>query len=117
MKPLSQYAHIHCLGIGGIGLSAIAEILLARGYTVSGSDMKESDMTEKLRAAGATVCIGHSAENVEGADLVAKIAQKLLHGLGFILIDLAAQGIKGKFHVITTKKSEMRKNEIRCFFN
>ena len=70
MKPLSEYKHIHCIGIGGIGLSAIAEILLARGYHVSGSDMKESDMTEKLRAAGATVCIGHSAENVKGADLV-----------------------------------------------
>ena len=70
MKELSQYHHIHCIGIGGIGLSAIAEILLARGYSVSGSDMKESDMTEKLRAAGATVAIGHAAENVAGADLV-----------------------------------------------
>ena len=42
MIDLSQYKKIHCIGIGGIGLSAIAEILLSRGYEVSGSDMKES---------------------------------------------------------------------------
>ena len=48
MINLSDYKKIHCIGIGGIGLSAIAEILMSRGYEVSGSDMRESDMTEKL---------------------------------------------------------------------
>ena len=48
MIDLSQYKNIHCIGIGGIGLSAIAEILLSRGYSVSGSYMKESDITSKL---------------------------------------------------------------------
>ena len=48
MIDLSQYKNIHCIGIGGIGLSAIAEILLSRGYSVSGSDMKDSDITSKL---------------------------------------------------------------------
>lgn len=70
MINLSDYKHIHCIGIGGIGLSGIAEILLARGYKVSGSDMKESEITESLSARGAKVYIGHRAENVDGADLV-----------------------------------------------
>ena len=53
---------------------------------------------------------------VKGPDFHAHLLQNLLHCLGFILIDLASQGIKGNLHVITTKKNEMRKNEIRCFF-
>lgn len=70
MRNLSIYKHVHCIGIGGIGLSAIAEIFLSRGYWVSGSDMKESEITEKLKQAGAMVFIGHDSENIAGADLV-----------------------------------------------
>lgn len=70
MINLSDCRQIHCIGIGGIGLSAIAEILIARGYKVTGSDMKESDITEKLIADGAHIFLGHRAKNVEGADLV-----------------------------------------------
>lgn len=70
MINLSDYKRVHCIGIGGIGLSAIAEILLSRGYEVSGSDMRESDMTEKLIRSGADIYIGHSGENVENADLI-----------------------------------------------
>ncbi|MCQ2551242.1 MAG: UDP-N-acetylmuramate--L-alanine ligase [Clostridia bacterium] len=70
MIQLSKYKNIHCIGIGGIGLSAIAEILLDRGYNVSGSDMKESDMTQLLKRRGAKIYIGHSSENVEDVDLV-----------------------------------------------
>ena len=70
MVDLSRYKNIHCIGIGGIGLSAIAEILLSRGYVVSGSDMKESDITMNLAKKGARIFIGHSAENVDNADLV-----------------------------------------------
>ncbi len=70
MIDLSNYKKIHCIGIGGIGLSGIAEILLSRGYNVTGSDMKESDITTSLASKGARVFIGHRAENVEGADLV-----------------------------------------------
>ena len=55
MIDLSKYRKIHCIGIGGIGLSAIAEILLSRGYSVSGSDMKESDITDRLRQTGAVI--------------------------------------------------------------
>lgn len=70
MINLSDYKKIHCIGIGGIGLSAIAEILMSRGYEVSGSDMRESDMTEKLMRDGADIYLGHRAKNVEGKDLV-----------------------------------------------
>lgn len=70
MIDLKKYRNIHCIGIGGVGLSAIAEILVSRGYRVSGSDMKPSEMTEKLKKSGITIYIGHRAENVENADLI-----------------------------------------------
>ena len=70
MINLSEFKNIHCIGIGGIGLSAIAEILLSRGYIVSGSDMKESDITLHLAQKGARIFLGHRAENVETADLI-----------------------------------------------
>src|SRR5512146_2948612 len=56
--------HIHFVGIGGIGMSGIAEVLLNLGYKVSGSDMRESDTTERLRKLGGTIAIGHRPENV-----------------------------------------------------
>jgi UDP-N-acetylmuramate--alanine ligase len=56
--------HIHFVGIGGIGMSGIAEVLLNLGYRVSGSDMKESDTTERLRKLGGEIFIGHRAENI-----------------------------------------------------
>jgi len=70
MLNLSQFKNVHCIGIGGIGLSAIAEILLAQGYKVSGSDIKESDLTQKLQSLGAHIYYQHEASNVEGIDLV-----------------------------------------------
>ncbi|MBQ1490070.1 MAG: UDP-N-acetylmuramate--L-alanine ligase [Eubacterium sp.] len=70
MIDLKNYKNIHCIGIGGIGLSAIAEILLSRGYHVSGSDMKESDITRRLAERGAVIYKGHFASNVEDADLI-----------------------------------------------
>ena len=56
--------HIHFVGIGGIGMSGIAEVLLNLGYKVSGSDMRESDTTERLRKLGGEICIGHRGENI-----------------------------------------------------
>lgn len=70
MLNINDYKHIHCIGIGGIGLSAVAEICKSRGFNVSGSDMKTSDMTDHLIEQGITVHIGHAAENINGADLV-----------------------------------------------
>ena len=62
--------HIHFVGIGGIGMSGIAELLLNLGYTVSGSDLKSSDITERLRSLGGVIHEGHAAERVQGADVV-----------------------------------------------
>ncbi len=70
MIDLKNHKHIHCIGIGGIGLSAIAEIFLARGYAVSGSDIKASDVTERLTRDGAAIYFTHAAENINGCDLV-----------------------------------------------
>jgi UDP-N-acetylmuramate--alanine ligase len=62
--------HIHLIGIGGAGLSAIALVLLESGYTVSGSDRTLSDLARRLQTAGAHVYTGHQAQNIAGASLV-----------------------------------------------
>lgn len=67
---MSKVSHVHCIGIGGIGLSAVAEILLCEGYTVSGSDMKEGEETERLIKKGVTIYLGHRKKNLNGADMV-----------------------------------------------
>ena len=61
---------IHFIGIGGIGMSGIAEILLTMGYSVSGSDLRESGVTERLARLGATIYVGHAAENAAASDVV-----------------------------------------------
>jgi UDP-N-acetylmuramate--alanine ligase len=61
---------IHFIGIGGIGMSGIAEILLTMGYSVSGSDLRRSAVTDRLAGMGATIFEGHSAENAAAADVV-----------------------------------------------
>jgi len=67
---LKDYKHIHFIGIGGIGVSAIAEIVTSRGVVATGSDMKASEVTENLEKHGIKVYIGHDKANIEGADLV-----------------------------------------------
>lgn len=62
--------HIHFVGIGGIGMSGIAELLLNLGYSVSGSDLRESDITRRLARLGGKVHIGHRGEWIEGAEVV-----------------------------------------------
>jgi UDP-N-acetylmuramate--alanine ligase len=61
---------IHLVGIGGVGMGGIAEVLLNLGYTVQGSDLKESAITARLARLGAHICIGHRAENVGDADVI-----------------------------------------------
>ena len=65
-----KFRRIHFVGIGGIGMSGIAEVLLTLGYTVSGSDAKASPITERLQLLGAQIGEGHAAENVRGANVV-----------------------------------------------
>lgn len=70
MTDLSNIKTVHCIGIGGIGLSAVADILLSKGYTVTGSDMNVNEKVEHFIDEGVKVYHGHSAGNVENADLV-----------------------------------------------
>ena len=67
MRRVNQ---IHFIGIGGAGMSGIAEVLLNEGYKISGSDIAESAVTQRLAKAGAKVFIGHAAENIQGASVV-----------------------------------------------
>ena len=66
----AKIQRIHFVGIGGIGMSGIAEVLLNLGYKVSGSDLKNSAVTHRLATLGATIFEGHSAENIAGAEVV-----------------------------------------------
>jgi UDP-N-acetylmuramate--alanine ligase len=66
----SRPAKIHFVGVGGIGMSGIAEVLLNLGYAVSGSDLKESEMTRRLAGLGGKIARGHAAENVADVDVV-----------------------------------------------
>jgi UDP-N-acetylmuramate--alanine ligase len=65
-----HFEKVHFTGIGGVGMSGIAEVLHNLGYEVSGSDIKESETTNRLKEMGITVSIGHSTENVSDADVV-----------------------------------------------
>ena len=66
----AKIQRIHFVGIGGIGMSGIAEVLLNLGYKISGSDLKSSPVTQRLAGLGATIFEGHSSENVTGAEVV-----------------------------------------------
>jgi UDP-N-acetylmuramate--alanine ligase len=68
--PFRDFQRIHLVGIGGSGMSGIAEVLLSSGYAVSGSDLKQTPVTERLRKLGASIFDGHQAENVHGAHVV-----------------------------------------------
>ncbi len=65
-----RYKNIHFIGIGGIGMSGIAELLLNLGYSVSGSDLRETEITRRLAQMGARIHIGHEGSHVKGADVV-----------------------------------------------
>ncbi|MFK7844253.1 MAG: UDP-N-acetylmuramate--L-alanine ligase [Rhodothermales bacterium] len=67
---LGRIRRVHMVGIGGIGMSSIAEVLLHRGYNISGSDLSKSDITTHLESLGATIYEGHDASHIAGADVV-----------------------------------------------
>ncbi len=69
-KILGSARHIHFVGIGGIGMSGIAEVLLNLGFSVSGSDIEESPLMKRLNILGAETFRGHRQENIKGADIV-----------------------------------------------
>jgi UDP-N-acetylmuramate--alanine ligase len=70
MVYLGKTKQVHFVGIGGIGMSGIAEVLLNLGFDVSGSDLRRSDTTDRLERLGATITVGHSPKNIRDADVV-----------------------------------------------
>lgn len=69
---MGRIKHIHFVGIGGVGMAGIAEVLLSQGYRVSGSDLSDNALTKRLRSIGAEVYQGHDASQVEGVDVVVR---------------------------------------------
>ncbi len=67
---MNNLQHVHFIGIGGYGMSAIARVMLDLGYQVSGSDVAKKELTDKLMDRGANIFIGHHASNISGAELV-----------------------------------------------
>ena len=67
---LSHPRRLHIIGVGGPGMSAIAIALAEMGHDVSGSDLRESPVLDRVRAAGVSVAVGHDREHVEGCDAV-----------------------------------------------
>ena len=70
IPEMRRIRNIHFVGIGGAGMCGIAEVLLNQGYAITGSDLSEGSSTRRLRSFGATVHIGHAAENLDAADVV-----------------------------------------------
>jgi UDP-N-acetylmuramate--alanine ligase len=70
LRPMRRISRVHFVGIGGAGMSGIAEVLVNQGFTVSGSDLSESRATRHLEQLGVTVNIGHLSSQVEGADVL-----------------------------------------------
>ena len=97
ISDLPSGASIHFIGIGGISMSGMAQVALTKGFKVTGSDRAESAITDKLAQHGAVIHIGHSAQNVHGADLVVHTAavhednpeMQEAHRLGIRLVDRA----------------------------
>ena len=91
---LRKIQHVHFVGIGGSGMSGIAEVLLNLGYTVSGSDLKRTIATDRLASLGARVFEGHASEHARGAHVVvtstavrkenAEVAEARRHGVPVI---------------------------------
>ena len=70
IPEMRRIQRIHFIGIGGVGMCGIAEVLLNQGYQISGSDINDGPVTKRLRDMGATIFIGHAAGNVDGVDVV-----------------------------------------------
>ncbi len=69
---MGRVKHIHFVGIGGVGMAGIAEVLLSQGYRVSGSDLVDNGLTKRLRSIGAEIYLGHDEKNIKNADVVVR---------------------------------------------
>lgn len=92
INELSQGAHIHFIGIGGISMSGLAHIAIQNGYRVSGSDRSHTDITDKLASEGAVIYEGHDAENIGDAELVVHTAA--VHADNPEMAEAARRGIR-----------------------
>lgn len=72
MFEMGHIKHVHFVGIGGVGMAGIAEVLLRQGFTVSGSDLSENALTQWLRVMGAIIYRGHEASNIQNADVIVR---------------------------------------------
>lgn len=72
MFEMGHIKHVHFVGIGGVGMAGIAEVLLRQGYTVSGSDLSDNALTQWLRVMGATIYRGHDAAHIQNADVLVR---------------------------------------------
>lgn len=72
MFEMGHIKHVHFVGIGGVGMAGIAEVLLRQGYAISGSDLAENSLTQWLRVMGATIYQGHHQDHVQNADVVVR---------------------------------------------
>jgi UDP-N-acetylmuramate--alanine ligase len=95
----AKIQRIHFVGIGGIGMSGIAEVLLNLGYKISGSDLKSSAVTQRLASLGATTFEGHAAENVIGAEVVVTSSA--------IATDNPEVGKARELHIPVIRRAEM----------
>lgn len=102
---------IHFVGIGGIGMSGIAEVLINLGYTVSGSDLKETEITKRLESIGAKVFYGHKPENIGDAEVVVissavrkdnpEVIQAKQHSIPIILrAEMLAELMRMKYSIL-----------------
>jgi UDP-N-acetylmuramate--alanine ligase len=95
----AKIQRIHFVGIGGVGMSGIAEVLLNLGYKISGSDLKASSVTHRLAGLGATTFEGHAASNITGADVVVTSSA--------ISIDNAEVAEARRLHIPVIRRAEM----------
>src|ERR1700694_3055187 len=95
----AKIQRIHFVGIGGIGMSGIAEVLLNLGYKISGSDLKSSAITQRLAGLGATIFEGHAAENIAGAEVVVASSA--------IVPDNPEVTEAGRLHIPVIQRAEM----------
>lgn len=72
MLEMGHIKHVHFVGIGGVGMAGIAEVLLRQGYTVSGSDLNENALTQWLKIMGATIYRGHEPHHIKNADVIVR---------------------------------------------
>ncbi len=70
LRPMRRIQRVHFVGVGGVGMNGIAEVLVNQGFDVSGSDLRESRATRHLRKLGANIFIGHAAEQITGVDVL-----------------------------------------------